>query len=103
MPSCRAISFDVIPRATRRRISLWRGVIRIRVAMKSETAGTCVPAVSAKQRTFCESRRDQPGGSARALERAAIGTAHDLMLEALEKELAAAAWAERLVGIAPRG
>src|SRR2546428_6181360 len=42
-------------------------------------------------------------GSARALERAAIAAAHHLMLEALEEELATAAWTERLVRLVPLG
>src|SRR5436190_13078935 len=44
-----------------------------------------------------------PSGSARALEGPAIGPAHDLVLEALEEELATAARAERLLGLTPGG
>jgi len=60
-------------------------------AHTNETAGTCVPAVSA-----CAVVR-----SARAAKRAAIPRANDLVVEALEEELSAAARAERLVGSAP--
>lgn len=49
------------------------------------------------------SGHDLPPWSARSLQRAPLGGSDDLVLEALEEELPAAAGAERLIAVVPDG
>jgi hypothetical protein len=111
MPSCCAISLLLSPRATRPRMCACRRVTPAGRDRSARTARAQVQPHTPPSTIHPRPRRSTRGRTAptcgevlaRLLQNAPIGSAHDLVLESLEEELPAAARAERLIRVAPRG